>query len=126
MKKAITNIGKAPKPSGTYSAAVQAGNTVFLAGQIALDPSTHQLVAQDIASQVRQVFVNLQAVAEAAGGTLDQIVKLNVYLQDLGHFPFLNQIMPDFFAEPFPARTTIEVSGLPHKALIAVDAIMTV
>jgi reactive intermediate/imine deaminase len=124
MKKTISHSANAPKPSGTYSSAIQVGQTVYLAGQIPLDPHTGELVGPDIDAQVRQVFSNLQAVAEAAGGSLNDLVKLNVYLKEFSHFPYLNQIMPEFFVEPYPARTTIGVAALPKNALIEIDGVM--
>lgn len=125
-KEAIGAIKNAPAPSGSYSPAIRVGNTVYLAGQIPLCPTTGELVSAEITAQVRQVFANLQAVAEACGGNLDQMVKLTIYLQDLRHFPHINQIMPEFFTAPYPARTTIEVAGLPKNALIEVDGILVV
>jgi reactive intermediate/imine deaminase len=114
----------APAAIGPYSQAVRHGNTVWLSGQIPLDPATGQLVEGDIASQARQVFANLRAVCEAAGGSLDGIVRAGIYLVDLGDFAAVNGVMAEFFAAPFPARSTIEVSGLPRGARVEVDAIL--
>jgi reactive intermediate/imine deaminase len=100
------------------------GNTVWLSGQIPLDPATGQLVEGDIAAQTRQVFANLRAVCEAAGGSLDNIVRAGIYLTDLGDFAAVNAVMAEHFAAPFPARSTIEVSGLPRGARVEVDAIL--
>jgi reactive intermediate/imine deaminase len=124
MKKTITNVVDAPKPSGTYSPAIQAGNTIYLAGQIPLLPTTGEMVTGDMTMQVRQVFKNLQAVCIAAGASLNDLVKLNVYLADLADFPYINQIMAEFFTEPYPARTTVEVSALPKGAKIEIDGIL--
>lgn len=124
MKQAIDQIPNAPKPSGTYSSAIQVGSTVYLAGQIPLISDSGNLVEGDFSQQVRQVFHNMQAVCEAAGGGLNQIVKLTIYLSDLANFPIVNQIMLEFFGEPYPARTTIEVSKLPKGAAIEVDGIL--
>ena len=109
----------APQPNGTYSQAIQAGNTVYLAGQI---PRT--LDTQDIELQISEVFENLKHVAKAAGGTLDDIVRLTIYLKDMASFPAVNTVMQRFFKEPYPARTTFQVAGLPKGASIEVDAIL--
>ena len=124
MKTVITNINNAPKPSGTYSPAIRVGNTVYLAGQIPLVPATNEIIADDFSQQVRQVFENLQAVCQAAGGNLNDLVKINIYLTDLSNFPQVNHIMPEFFTEPYPARTTIEVSALPKGSQIEMDGIL--
>lgn len=116
----------APAAIGTYSQAVRAGETVYLSGQIPLDPETMELVAGDIDAQIRQVFDNLAAVAEAAGGGLGDIVKLTVYLEDLGHFPRVNEIMAQYFREPYPARAAIGVAALPRAAAVEMDAILVV
>lgn len=125
MKKQITSDA-APKPSGTYSQAIKCDNTIYLAGQVALDPYTGELVSDDFAAQAKQVFMNLQAMCLAAGGTIDNIVKLTIYIMNLGDFALVNETMAHFFKEPYPARTTIQVSGLPKAAKIEVDAIMVV
>ena len=116
----------APAAIGTYSQAVRAGETVYLSGQIPLDPETMELVAGDIDAQIRQVFDNLAAVAEAAGGGLGDIVKLTVYLEDLGHFPRVNEIMEQYFQEPYPARAAIGVAALTRAAAVEMDAILVV
>ena len=116
----------APAAIGTYSQAVRAGETVYLSGQIPLDPNTMELVSGDIDVQIRQVFDNLAAVAQAAGGGLGDIVKLTVYLTDLGHFPRVNEIMSQYFQEPYPARAAIGVAALPKAAAVEMDAILVV
>ena len=116
----------APAAIGTYSQAVRAGETVYLSGQIPLDPESMELVAGGIDAQIRQVFDNLAAVAEAAGGGLGDIVKLTVYLEDLRHFPRVNEIMAQYFREPYPARAAIGVAALPRAAAVEMDAILVV
>lgn len=122
--KIIISTDKAPKAIGTYSQAVKLGNTVYLSGQIPLVPRSMELVQGDMRSQIRQVFDNLQAVAEAAGGTLADVVKLNVYLTDLAHFPLVNEVMADYISEPYPARAAVGVAALPKGAQVEMDAIM--
>jgi reactive intermediate/imine deaminase len=122
MKRTI-HTTRAPHAIGTYSQAVRAGDTVYLSGQIGLDPDSMQLV-EGIDNQIHRVFSNLQAVAEAAGGTLADVVKLNVYLTDLGHFARVNEIMAQYFKEPYPARAAVGVASLPRGALIEADAVM--
>lgn len=124
MKKEIITTTEAPQAIGTYSQAVKVGDTVYLSGQIPLIPDTMQLVAGDIGEQITQVFNNLNAVAEAAGGSLRDVVKLNVYLTDLTNFPLVNEVMSEFFNEPFPARAAIGVAALPKGAEVEMDAIM--
>jgi reactive intermediate/imine deaminase len=124
MSRSIITTDKAPAAIGPYSQAVRTGNTVYFSGQIPLDPATGQMVEGDIALQARQVFVNLKAVAEAAGGSLEEIVRVGIYVTNLGHFATVNEIMSEYFQAPFPARSTIEVSALPKLADIEVDAIM--
>jgi len=114
----------APAAIGPYSQAIAAGGFVFLSGQIALDPVTQTLSGSNVADQSRQVFRNLAAVAEAAGGSLAGVVKLTVYLTDLADFPAVNAVMEEFFAEPYPARATVGVAALPRAAAVEVDAIM--
>ncbi|OGT60701.1 MAG: reactive intermediate/imine deaminase [Gammaproteobacteria bacterium RIFCSPHIGHO2_12_FULL_63_22] len=114
----------APAAIGPYSQAVRSGNQVFLSGQIPLDPATGQLVEGDIATQSRRVFDNLAAVCAAAGGSLDQVVRVGIYLMDLGDFAAVNAVMADYFTAPYPARSTIQVSGLPRGARVEVDAIL--
>lgn len=114
----------APKAIGTYSQAVRSGSTVYLSGQIPLDPASGQLVAGDMEAQVRRVFDNLRAVALAAGGDLDSVVKLNVYLTDLGHFQLVNQVMAEYFSEPYPARAAVGVAALPRGASVEMDGVL--
>ena len=123
MAKRIIHTEAAPKAIGTYSQAVRCGNTVYLAGQIGLDPATMELVAGS-GAQIERVFANLQAVAAAAGGGLGDVVKLNVYLTDLNNFARFNEIMATYFAEPYPARAAVGVASLPRGALVEVDAVM--
>jgi len=122
--KQIISTPRAPAAIGTYSQAVKTGRTVFLSGQIPLDPKTMQLVEGDIRAQVRQAFENLAAVAEASGGSLADAVRVTVYLTDLAHFPVVNEIMAQYFAEPYPARAAIGVAALPRGAAVEVDAIL--
>ncbi|MBU0657077.1 MAG: RidA family protein [Gammaproteobacteria bacterium] len=124
MTKSIISTTDAPQAIGTYSQAVRAGNTVYLSGQIPLVPATMEMVEGDIAEQVRQVFRNLAAVAKAAGGSLNDCVKVHVFLTDLVHFPVVNQVMSEFFTEPYPARAAIGVASLPRAAQVEVDCIM--
>ena len=124
MSRTIITTDKAPAAIGPYSQAVRTGNTVYFSGQIPLDPATGNMIEGDIALQARQVFVNLRAVAEAAGGSLEKIVRIGIYVTNLGHFATVNEIMAEYFKAPFPARSTIEVSALPKLACIEVDAIM--
>jgi reactive intermediate/imine deaminase len=126
MKKQVIHTDKAPQAIGPYSQAISVGGTVYLSGQIPLDPQSMTLVSDDIAEQTTQVFTNLKAVCEAAGGNLDAIVKLTIYLIDLAHFPIVNDVMTRFFTEPFPARATIQVSALPKAAQVEIDAVMVV
>ena len=115
---------RAPAAIGPYSQAVRAGGSVYLSGQIPLDPATGELVAGDIAMQARRVFDNLRAVCEAAGASLDDVVRVGIYLMDLGDFAAVNAVMADYFAAPYPARSTIQVSGLPRGARVEIDAIV--
>ena len=114
----------APDAIGTYSQAIKIGNTVYLSGQIPLDPKTMELVTGDIAAQTKQVFTNIQEVVKAAGGVLENIVKLSIFLTDLTHFPIVNEVMAGFFSEPYPARSTVQISALPRGAQIEIEAIM--
>jgi len=123
MARSTIHTAAAPKAIGTYSQAVRCGDTVYLAGQIGLDPATMELVA-GIDPQIRRVFENLRAVAQAAGGGLRDVVKLTVYLTDLGDFARLNEIMAAYFTEPYPARAAVGVASLPRGALVEVDAVM--
>lgn len=124
MSKIIIQTDAAPKAIGTYSQAVRVDNTVYLSGQIPLVPETMTLVEGDINAQITQVFENLNAVTQAAGGSFADIVKLNVFLTDLSHFPIVNEIMGRYFAEPYPARAAIGVAALPKNAAVEMDAIM--
>jgi reactive intermediate/imine deaminase len=124
MPREIIATDKAPQAIGTYSQAVKVDNTVYLSGQIPLDPATMELVDGDIATQITRVFDNLTAVAEAAGGRLADIVKLNVFLTDLSHFPTVNEIMGKYFQQPYPARAAIGVAALPKGAEVEMDAVM--
>ena len=124
MAREIIKTAAAPAAIGTYSQAVKVGNTVYLSGQIPLVPQTMQLVEGDMSAQIRQVFDNLQAVATAAGGGLADIVKLNIFLTDLAHFPLVNEVMARYFREPYPARAAIGVASLPKGAAIEADAVM--
>jgi reactive intermediate/imine deaminase len=124
MSRQPIHSDSAPAAIGPYSQAVRHGNTVWLSGQIPLDPATGQLVEGDIATQTRRVFENLRAVCAAAGGSLDGIVRAGIYLTDLGDFAAVNAVMAEYFTAPFPARSTIEVSGLPRGARVEVDAIL--
>jgi reactive intermediate/imine deaminase len=126
MARIAVTTENAPKPVGPYSQAIVAGGMVYCAGQIPLDPATGALVEGDIAVQVRRAFDNLQAVAEAAGGSLAQVVRLGLYLTDLGQFAAVNTVMQEYFTAPFPARSTVEVSALPKGAVFEVDAVMVI
>jgi reactive intermediate/imine deaminase len=123
MKKTIIQTTDAPAAIGTYSQAVRAGSTVYLSGQIGLDPTSMQLV-DGIEAQIHQVITNLRAVAIAAGGSLDDVVKLNVYITDLVHFSKVNEIMAIYFSKPYPARAAVGVDALPRGALVEADAVM--
>jgi reactive intermediate/imine deaminase len=125
MKKVIST-DEAPAAIGTYSQAVVHQNTLYISGQIPLDPATMTLVSDQIEAQIEQVFKNLAAVCKAANTNLDQALKFNVYLTDLGHFPLVNEAMANILAEPFPARAAIEVSALPKDAQVEVDAIVAI
>ena len=124
MTKQIISTDRAPQAIGTYSQAVRAGDTVYLSGQIPLDPATMTLVDGDIDVQIRRVFDNLAAVAEAAGGGFRDVVKLNVFLTDLGHFARVNDIMAEYFQQPYPARAAIGVAALPRGAGVEMDAVL--
>jgi len=124
MTKEIIQTKQAPKAIGTYSQAVKVDHTVYLSGQIPLVPETMTIIDGDISAQITQVFDNLKAVAEAAGGDLGDIVKLNVFLTDLSNFPLVNEIMGRYFQEPYPARAAIGVAALPKAAGVEMDAIM--
>jgi reactive intermediate/imine deaminase len=124
MAREIIQTDKAPQAIGTYSQAVKLGTTVYLSGQIPLVPETMEMVAGDMEAQIRRVFDNLEAVAQAAGGGLRDLVKLNVFLTDLAHFPLVNQVMADYFTQPYPARAAIGVAALPKGAGVEMDAVM--
>jgi len=124
MTKQIIHTDKAPQAIGTYSQAVKVDRTVYLSGQIPLVPETMTIIDGDISAQITQVFDNLKAVAEAAGGDFSDIVKLNVFLTDLSHFPIVNEIMGRYFQAPYPARAAIGVAALPKAAKVEMDAIM--
>ena len=123
MKKQIIQTADAPQAIGTYSQAVRVGNAVYLSGQIGLDPVNMQMV-EGIEKQVHRVFANLAAVAVAAGGSLADVVKLNIFLTDLAHFALVNSIMTEYFIQPYPARAAVGVASLPKDALVEADAIM--
>ncbi len=120
----VIETKQAPAAIGTYSQAIRCGNTVYLSGQIPLDPETMQICSVEVDLQINQVIKNLTAVCEAAGGSLANIVKLNVYLTDLNHFPLINEAMSHYFIEPYPARAAIGVRALPRGAQVEMDAIM--
>lgn len=125
IKKEIIQTNGAPTAIGTYSQAVKVGTTVYLSGQIGLDPVSMQMV-EGIEAQVHRVFSNLKAVAEAAGGSLNDVVKLNIFLTDLSHFALVNTIMAEYFSQPFPARAAVGVASLPRAALVEADGVMEI
>lgn len=124
MPRTAISTDLAPRAIGTYSQAIKAGNTVYLSGQIPLDPQTMELVEGDMETQIRRVFDNLGNVAKAAGGSFEQVVKLTVFLTDLSHFPLVNQVMADYFEQPYPARAAVGVAALPKQAEVEMDAVM--
>ncbi len=124
MPREIIHTDQAPAAIGVYSQAVKVGATVYLSGQIPLDPATMQLVEGGMEAQIRRVFDNLAAVARAAGGSLADTVKLNVFLTDLGHFALVNQVMAEYCQEPYPARAAIGVAALPRGAQVEMDAVL--
>jgi reactive intermediate/imine deaminase len=124
MSKIIIATDNAPAAIGTYSQAVKVGSTVYLSGQIPLDPASMTLVDTDMAAQIHQVFKNLSAVCEAAGGSLQDIVKLNIFLTDLSHFALVNEVMAQYFEQPYPARAAIGVAQLPKGAAVEMDGIV--
>ena len=124
MTRTIISTPDAPQAIGTYSQAVRAGDTVYLSGQIPLDPKTGELVAGDMEAQVRRVFDNLRAVAIASGGDLSHVVKLNVFLTDLAHFALVNRVMAEYFAQPYPARAAVGVAALPRGSAVEMDAVL--
>ncbi len=123
MTRSTISTLDAPAAIGTYSQAVRAGDTLYLSGQIGLDPATGELV-DGIGSQIHRVFGNLKAVAKAGGGSLDDVVKLTIYLTDLSHFARVNEIMPEYFDKPYPARAVVGIAALPRGALVEADAIL--
>jgi reactive intermediate/imine deaminase len=124
VKRTIVKTNQAPQAIGPYSQAVKAGDTVYLAGQIPLVPETMTLESGDMRAQIRRVFENLGAVAKASGGSLQDVVKLNVFLTDLAHFPLVNEVMAQYFREPYPARAAVGVAALPKGAAVEMDAIL--
>jgi reactive intermediate/imine deaminase len=126
MNKQIVSTPSAPAAIGIYSQAVRVGNTIWLSGQIPLDPKTNKLVERDAEMQIRRVFENLKAVITAAGATFDEVVKVNAYLTDLAHSPLLNKVMSEYFREPYPARGAVGVAALAGGALVEVECIVVV
>ncbi|MDH5784117.1 MAG: RidA family protein [Chromatiales bacterium] len=124
MSREIIHTEKAPQAIGTYSQAVKIGTTVYLSGQIPLVPETMEMVEGDMEAQIRRVFDNLSAVAEAAGGSLADVAKLNIFLTDLGHFPLVNEVMASYFQQPYPARAAIGVASLPKGAAVEMDGVL--
>lgn len=124
MSREIISTNDAPKAIGTYSQAVKVGKTVYMSGQIPLIPETMEMVEGNIEMQIRRVFDNLRAVAKAAGGDLSDIAKLNIFLVDLGNFAMVNEVMAEYFTEPYPARAAIGVAALPKDAGVEMDAVM--
>lgn len=124
MTREVIHTDLAPQAIGTYSQAVRCGKNVYLSGQIALDAKTQHLVNHSVEAEIHQVFRNLRAVAEAAGGGLAQVAKLTIYLTDMAHFPKVNEIMSEYFAPPYPARAAVGVAALPRGARVEADAIL--
>ncbi|MDH3354887.1 MAG: RidA family protein [Chromatiales bacterium] len=124
MSREIIHTDKAPQAIGTYSQAVKVGNTVYLSGQIPLVPETMEMVEGNMEVQIRRVFDNLTAVAEASGGSLASIAKLNIFLTDLSHFPLVNSVMAEYFQQPYPARAAIGVASLPKDSEVEMDGVM--
>lgn len=124
MSKSVIQTDRAPEAIGTYSQAIKAGTTVYLSGQIPLVPETMEMVSDDFAEQATQVFNNVKAVCDAAGGTTNDLVKVNIYLTDLSHFATVNEIMSKYFNKPYPARAAVQVSALPKGAQIEIDGVM--
>ncbi len=124
--KAVINTEQAPAAIGPYSQAIKAGNTVYMSGQIPLDPKTMELVGEDFEAQARQVFTNLQAVCHEAAGSMQDIVKLNIYLTDLSNFAVVNQIMEEYFQTPYPARAAVGVKELPKGSQVEAEAVMVI
>ncbi len=126
MAKTIIHTDHAPQAIGTYSQAVKVDNTVYISGQIPLDPASMEIVSGGIEAEITRVFDNLKAVAEASGGSLADVVKLNIFLTDLGNFPTVNEIMARYFVEPYPARAAIGVAALPKGVGVEMDAVLVV
>ena len=126
MQTEIIFTEDAPRAIGTYSQAVKVGNIIYLSGQIPLVPKTMELIEGDKKNQIKRVFMNLAAVAKASGGSLSDITKLNIYLTVLSDFPLINEIMPEYFSEPYPARAVVGVASLPKGATIEMDAVMMI
>ena len=126
MSKEIISTEKAPQAIGTYSQAIKVNGTVYLSGQIPLVPETMEMVEGDISAQIKRVFDNLEAVAQASGGSMADIVKLNVFLTDLSNFPVVNEVMATYFTKPYPARAAIGVAALPKAADVEMDAVMVI
>ena len=124
MSKQIISTPNAPAAIGTYSQAVKVGNTIYVSGQIPLDPATKELVGGDMEAQVRRVFENLKAIVTAAGASFDQVAKVNVFLTDLSHFALVNKVMAEYFREPYPARAAVGVASLPRGAQVEVECIV--
>ena len=125
-KRVVIHTDNAPAAIGTYSQAVKVGDTVYISGQIPLVPATMEVVEGDMAMLIRQVFENLQAITQAAGGDLADIVKLNIFLTDLSHFALVNEVMADYFQQPYPARAAVGVASLPKDVPVEMDAIMVI
>lgn len=126
MAKTIIQTDDAPQAIGTYSQAVKVDNTVYISGQIPLDPASMEVVSGGIEAEITRVFDNLQAVANASGGSLAEVVKLNIYLTDLGNFPTVNEIMAQYFQQPYPARAAIGVAALPKAVGVEMDAVLVI
>jgi len=124
VTREIISTDQAPQAIGTYSQAVKVNSTVYLSGQIPLVPASMEVVEGDMRKQISQVFDNLQAVTKAAGGSLDKLVKVNIFLTDLNHFPLVNEVMAEYFSEPYPARAAVGVASLPKGVAVEMDAVM--
>ena len=124
MSKSVIHTDKAPQAIGTYSQAIKSGTTVYLSGQIPLVPATMQVISEDFSEQTHQVFKNVVAVCEAAGGSINDLVKVNIFLTDLANFATVNEIMSQYFSQPYPARAAVQISALPKGVQIEIDGIM--
>jgi reactive intermediate/imine deaminase len=124
MSKQIISTADAPSAIGPYSQAVRVGNTIWVSGQIPLDPATKELVSGDIEAQIRRVFDNLKIIVVASGATLDEVVKVNIFLIDLSHFALVNKVMAEYFRAPYPARAAVGVASLPRGAQVEVECIV--